>query len=103
MALLPADSTDLLLGRITLAVFALVGTLVALAEWGLIPTQALLAATPAIAAALLLDTFLYNEFLVQTGGGIWLFIYVFVYAEAVVIATLFAWLRPHLQTPNVGG
>lgn len=80
--------TNVLLGRVTLGVFALLGVVVALAEWNVIPSDALLVGVPALAAALLLDTFLYNEFLIRTGAWIWLEIYAFLYVEAVVVGAV---------------
>lgn len=88
--------TNVLFGRITLAVFGVIGVAVALAEWSVLPREALLVGAPAIAAALLLDTFLYNEF--QIGGGpplLWLEIYAFVYVEAIVVAAVVRLLRSY--------
>ena len=85
MALQSDRVPTVLRSRITLGVFAVLGVVVALAEWHLIPRGALLVGAPAIAAALLLDTFLYNEFLVQTGPLFWVELYAFLYVEAVVV------------------
>jgi len=75
------------LWRWTLAVFVFAGAVVALAEWGLLFREALLVGAPAIVATLLVDTFLYNEFLIRTGGWIWLLIYVFLFVQSVLVAT----------------
>jgi len=70
----------------TLAVFVVIGSVVALAEWGLLFREALLVGAPAIVATLLLDTFIYNEFLIRTGESIWLLIYVFLFVQSVIVA-----------------
>jgi len=87
---------SVLTSRVTLGVFAALGVVVALAEWGILPREALLVGAPAIVAALLLDTFLYNEFLL--GGGpplLWVEIYAFLYVEAVVVGAVAGLLRPY--------
>ena len=71
----------LLLGRLTLAIFSMTGVLVALAEWNLLPREALVAGFPAIIATMLLDTFLFNEFLIRTGSGFWIILYTFLYIK----------------------
>ena len=95
MALQQQELGSVLLGRVTLAVFAVTGAAVALAEWGVLPREALLVGAPAIAATLLLDTFLYNEFLISTGAGIWVEIYAFLYVQAVVVGATVTVLRQH--------
>lgn len=103
MALQPNASTDFLLGRITLGVFAVTGAFVALAEWEILPREALLVGAPAIVAALLLDTFLYNEFLI--GGGppwLWVGIYAFLYVQAVVVSAIVRGLRRYWSEPVEG-
>jgi len=103
MALQPNASADVLLGRITLGVFAATGALVALAEWGVLPGEALPVGAPAIVAALLLDTFLYNEFLV--GGGppwLWVAIYAFLYVQAVLVSVVVRGLRRYWFEPVDG-
>lgn len=96
MALRTDDVSTVLFGRVTLGVFAVVGAAVALAEWNLLPRETLLVGAPAIAAALLLDTFLYNEFLLGTPTWfLWVEIYVFLYAEAAVVGAAVRFLRFH--------
>ena len=95
MALQTGPIVSVLISRVTLGVFAVVGAAVALAEWGVIPQEALLVGAPGIAAALLLDTFLYNEFLIRTGAGIWVEIYVFLYVQAVLVGAVVTALRRH--------
>ncbi|MFW5940014.1 MAG: hypothetical protein ACOCQU_06165 [Halolamina sp.] len=85
----------ILLGRATLGAFAVLGAVVALAEWGVLPRQTLVVGAPALIVALLLDTFLYNEFLIRTGAGIWLAIYAFLYVEAVAVGAVARRLRPY--------
>ncbi|MFW5935155.1 MAG: hypothetical protein ACOCQL_04820 [Halolamina sp.] len=88
------DAASVLLGRVTLGVFVATGALVALAEWELLPREALLVGAPAIAAALLLDTFLYNEFLVAGGPPwLWVWIYAFLYVQAAVVGAAVAALQ----------
>ncbi|MFD1525072.1 hypothetical protein ACFR9S_01970, partial [Halolamina salina] len=58
---------------------------------------------PAIAAALLLDTFLYNEFLI--GGGtqwLWVEIYAFLYVQAVIVGAVARGLRAYWTEPIDG-
>ena len=100
MALQPNAYTDVLLSRITLAVFVVTGAAVALAEWGILPREALLVGAPAIAAALLLDTFLYNEFLLAGGPPwLWVEIYAFLYVQAVVVGAVARGLRVYWSEP----
>ncbi|NHX36411.1 MULTISPECIES: hypothetical protein [Halolamina] len=94
MALRTDELGSVLFGRITLGVFVAAGTLIALAEWNVLPREALLVGAPAIAAALLLDTFLYNEFLVAGGPPwLWVEIYAFLYVQAVVVGAAAYTLR----------
>jgi hypothetical protein len=96
MALRTDDVSAVLFGRATLAVFALAGTIVALAEWGVLPRETLLVGAPAIAAALLLDTFLYNELLLDTPTWVlWVEIYAFLYVEAALVGAAVHLLRPY--------
>jgi cellulose synthase/poly-beta-1,6-N-acetylglucosamine synthase-like glycosyltransferase len=90
------DVSAVLLGRVTLGVFTITGPTVALAEWGLLPRETLIVGAPAIAAALLLDTFLYNEFLLGTPTWfLWAEIYAFLYVQAVVLGTVAYTLEPY--------
>jgi len=93
MALQQQELASVLLGRVTLAVFAVTGAALALAEWGVLPREALLVGAPAIAATLLLDTFLYNEFLISTGDWIWAEVFVFLYVQAAVVGFAVAAIR----------
>lgn len=94
MALHTDDAASVLLGRVTLGVFVVTGALVALAEWELLPRETLLVGAPAIVAALLLDTYLYNEFLVAGGPPwLWVWIYAFLYVQAGVVGAAVAALR----------
>lgn len=81
----------LLLGRLALVIFAVTGALVALAEWNILPRDALVVGAPAIIATLLLDTFLFNEFLIRTGDGFWIILYTFLYLQAVITAAVVTW------------
>ncbi len=103
MALHPDQSVSVLVAPVTLGVFAVTGSLVALSEWGILPREALLVGAPAIVAALLLDTFLYNEFLL-TGGPPWLWveIYAFLYVQAVVVGAIASGLRAYWSQPIDG-
>lgn len=83
---------ELPLGRLTLSIFAATGVILALAEWGVVPREALLVAGPAVIATLLVDTFLYNEFLIQTGGGFWVILTGFVFVQSLVVAVVLTWL-----------
>ncbi|USZ69302.1 hypothetical protein NGM10_06080 [Halorussus salilacus] len=76
------------LGRLTLSIFAVTGVILALAEWGVVPRAALLVATPAVIATLLVDTFLYNEFLIRTGAGFWVILAGFVFVQSLVAAAV---------------
>ena len=99
MALQQDDVVAVLLGRVTLGVFALTGAVVALSEWGVLPRETLLIGAPAIAAALLLDTFLYNEFLIAGGPPwLWVEIYAFLYGQAAVVGTVAHVLRSYWST-----
>jgi len=103
MALQPNRYVGVLLGGVTLGVFAVTGSLVALSEWGVLPRQALLVGAPAIAAALLLDTFLYNEFLLAGGPPwLWVEIYAFLYVQAAVVGGVIRGLRAHWSEPIDG-
>ncbi len=94
MALHTDDAASVLLDRVTIGVFVATGALVALAEWELLPREALVVGAPAIVAALLLDTYLYNEFLVAGGPPwLWVWIYAFLYVQAAVVGAAVAALR----------
>jgi hypothetical protein len=100
MALQPNRYVAVLLDRVTLGVFAATGAAVALSEWGIFPREALLVGAPAIAAALLLDTFLYNEFLLAGGPPwLWVEIYAFLYVQAAVVGAVAHALRAYWSEP----
>ncbi|MFC6723103.1 hypothetical protein ACFQE1_01585 [Halobium palmae] len=80
--------TGLLVNRLTLSIFAITGVLVAFAEWGVLSREVLVVGVPAIIATLLVDTFLFNEFLIRTGPWLWLILYVFLYFQSIIVATL---------------
>jgi hypothetical protein len=77
---------------VTLAVFAVTGATVALAHVELAPREFLLVGAPAIVATLLVDTFLYNEFLIDTGPGFWLVLYGFLFVQSLVVGVVVTWV-----------
>lgn len=99
MSLQPASLRRSLIRPTTLAVFCLLGAAVALAEWRVLPDATRILGAPALAAALLLDTFLYNEFLIRTGPWVWAEIYAFLYVEAAVIAAIVHRIRRYWHEP----
>lgn len=70
----------------TAVVFLLTGTVVGLAELGLLFREALMVGAPAVVATLLVDTFLYNEFLLRTGPGFWIILYGFLFVQSGIVA-----------------
>lgn len=103
MSLHSDDIRAVLFGRVTLGAFALTGVIVALSEWGVLPREALLVGAPAIVAALLLDTFLYNEFLIAGGPpAIWVEIYAFLYVQAAVVGAAVQLLEPYWSPDTTG-
>ena len=89
----PTDLRRALLDRVALGACALIGGVMALAYAGVLPDEALVAGFPALVATLLLDTFLFNVFRIDTGALVWGLIAGFVYLEAVAIGLLFRWLQ----------
>lgn len=87
------DARPIVVSGVTLGAFVVLGVFVAFAEWGIFPHAALVVGAPAIAAALLLDAFLHDAFLLRTGDGVWLFVYAFLYLEAVLIGFAMRWWR----------
>lgn len=80
--------------RATLAVTATLLTVLALARVTPLPEEATVVAWPALAAAFLLDTALYNEAGIAVGdAGFWALAVVGCYVEAVVIVALTRWIR----------
>jgi len=71
---------------VTAVVFLLTGTVVGLAELGLLFREALMVGAPAVIATLLVDTFLYNEFLIRTGQGFWVILYGFLLVQSGIVA-----------------
>ena len=97
------EHADVLVGRVTLGVFAVTGAVVALSEWGLLPRETLLVGAPAIAAALVLDTFLYNEFLLAGGPPwLWVEIYAFLYVQAAVVGAVASGVGAYWSEPVEG-
>ena len=86
--MLSSNDTRLLVDRLTLSLFILTGVLVAFAEWSVLPREALIAGIPAIVVSMLIDTFLFNEFLIRTGAGLWVIVYACIYVQSIVIAAL---------------
>ncbi|WP_459194558.1 hypothetical protein [Halosimplex sp. J119] len=89
--LLSKGYSRLFFGWLTLSIFAVTGVLVALAERNLLPREALVAGFPAVIATMLFDTFLFNEFLIRTGEGIWVLLYTFLYIQAIIAAAVITW------------
>ncbi len=71
---------------LTLALFAIAGLAVARAEHGVVPRAALVVGAPAVVAALLVETYLYNELLFHTGAGFRLLSYSFLFVRSSVVA-----------------
>ncbi|MFC6787446.1 hypothetical protein [Halobaculum halobium] len=84
--------------RATLAVTAAVLTVVALARITPLPEEATVVAWPALAAAFLFDTALYNEAGIVVGDtGFWMLAALGCYAEAVAVVALARWIRSRLR------
>lgn len=92
---LPSPFPGLLVSRLALSLFAITGIMVALAEWSVLPREALIVGAPAIVASMLVDTFLFNEFLIRTGDGLWIIVYAFIFLQSVVVAGLVKLLARH--------
>jgi hypothetical protein len=73
-------------GWVTAVLFLITGTVVGLAELGLLFREALMIGAPAVIATLLVDTFLYNEFLIRTGPGFWVILYGFLFVQSGLVA-----------------
>lgn len=97
---LPGDTRPVVVSGVTLGTFVVFGSFVAFAEWGIFPREALLVGAPAIAAALVIDTVLSNEFLIRAGDAIWLFVYAFLYLEAVLVGFWMRWWRRQSERPT---
>lgn len=93
----------LLLGKVTVVLFVLVGLPTALAEWDILPSEALLGGAPAIGTALLVDTFLFNTFHIRTGEAFWIIVYSLIYLQAVITATGMRWLFQMWSTHRSDG
>lgn len=75
-------------GRLTLAVFVASGVVVAFAEWGLIPRDAMIVGAPAIVAASVTDWYLYYEFSGSIGVSLWLLVYGFLSIQSVAVTAV---------------
>jgi hypothetical protein len=71
---------------VTVVVFLITGTVVGLAELGVLFREALMVGAPAVIGTLLVDTFLYNEFLIRTGRGFWVILYGFLFVQSGLVA-----------------
>lgn len=98
-ARLPVDDGRAVLW-LTLAVFLLTGGAVALATWGVVPDVALLAGVPALAAAMLVDTFLYNAFRIEVGDGFWVLCYAFLLVQSLLAAVVVTWLSSRWRSDD---
>jgi len=71
---------------VTAVLFLSTGTVVGLAELGLLFREALMVGAPAVIATVLVDTFLYNEFLIRTGPGFWVILSGFLLVQSGIVA-----------------
>jgi len=85
---------------VTAVVFLLTGTLVGLVELGVLLREALMVGAPAVIATLLVDTFLYNEFLIRTGQGFWVILYGFLFVQSGLVAAGIVALVRYLSRRN---
>lgn len=80
---------NLLTSRLTLSIFVITGLLVTLGELRILPLEITLVGYPAITLAFLIDTFLFNEFLIRISDvGIWIVAYVLLFMQSMVIAKI---------------
>ncbi|WP_348612483.1 hypothetical protein [Halobaculum rarum] len=80
--------------RATLGVTGALLTVLALAQLTPLPAEATVVAWPALAAAFLVDTALYNEAGIVVGdAGFWALAVVGCYVEAVVAVSIVRWIR----------
>lgn len=91
--LLTVDLQRILVGKVALGVCAIIGGVMALAYADVLPDVALVVGIPALVATILVDTFLYNTFRIETGVLVWGFMAGFVYLESVAIGLLIRWVR----------
>jgi hypothetical protein len=82
---------------VTVVVFVATGTVVGLAEGGVLFREALVVGAPAVIATLLVDTFLYNEFLIRTGRGFWVILYGFLLVQSGLVAVGTVFLARHVS------
>ena len=85
-----------LLGVETVAAFLAIGIPIALSVRGPLPEPVLLLAFPAFVATFLVDTFLFNAFLIETGPLIYVILAVSVYLQAVAVGATIRWIRARL-------
>lgn len=83
----------ILFDRVTLGVCVIIGGGMALAYSGILPDWALAVGVPALAASIVVDTFLYNYFRLEIGAAIWGLIAVFVYLQSVAVGLLYRWVK----------
>ncbi|MFW6003748.1 MAG: hypothetical protein ACOCPT_04950 [Halanaeroarchaeum sp.] len=88
---LATDDWRLSIATWTLVLFAVTGGLVALAQWGVLPRRSLVVGAPAIVVTLLVDTFLYNEYLIDTGPGFWAILYGALFVQSAMVSALTIW------------
>jgi len=84
--------------RATLAATAALLALLALARLTPLPDEATVVAWPALAAAFLLDTALYNEAGIVVGdAGFWALAAVGCYVEAIAVVAVARWIRRRVE------
>lgn len=84
--------------RATFAATAALLTVVALTRVTPLPEETTVVAWPALAAAFLLDTALYNEAGIVVGGaGFWALTVVGCYVEAIVVVAVARWIRRRVE------
>ncbi|PSP81898.1 hypothetical protein BRC83_10670 [Halobacteriales archaeon QS_1_68_17] len=79
--------------RLIVWIFAVTGVVVALTELGLLFREALLVGAPAFTATLLVDTFLYNGFLIRIGDGFWVLFSAFLFFQSCLLAVAIHFLH----------
>ena len=87
------DLRRVLVDEVALGTCLLVGGVMALAYAGVLPDGALVVGFPALLGAMLLDTFLYNTFRIDTGVLVWGLIAGFVYLESVTVGLAISRVR----------
>lgn len=97
------DSRPVFVSGVTLGTYVLLGVFVAFAEWGVFPRETIVVGAPAIATALLLDAVLLDVLLVRIGDAVWLFVYAFLYVEALLFGFWMRWWRRRAKQRRVPG